>query len=216
LQHCVGICARQRSYFLLLAQEKVSKEKGTPNPAAPTGLLCAARSSREVQKLALRAQTSELLDPSCPALLDASHGDPKSRHQQRARLAAPNFAAMHAPSTMAMRSEPWCIGFWAPLRRAEQRSGRRKEKFRCLSPQGEFLNFPPRASSARQPRRGLGTGVAFLLVTFLWRSKEKLLRCRAHIPTQCNASRSRTKSRQWPPWPSGQNPTPPGGLAPRP
>jgi hypothetical protein len=134
---------------------KVSaKPKGDPESGGPgiPGLLCAARTRREVQKLALRAQTSELLDPSCPALLDASHGDPKSQRQRAARLAAPNIAVISTLSTKAMRSEPWCIGFWAPLRRAEQRSGRRKKKFRCLSPQGEFLNFPPPASSARQPR----------------------------------------------------------------
>jgi len=146
---------RPTAHSLSFASPKESKQrKGDPESGGPgvPGLLCAARARREVQKLALRAQTSELLDPSCPALLDASHGDPKSEHQQTARLAAPNIAPIRAPSTQAMRSEPWCIGSWAPLRRAEQRSGRRKKKFRCLSPQGEFLNFPPLASSARQPR----------------------------------------------------------------
>jgi hypothetical protein len=148
--HRVGTSARQPSHFLLLAQEKVTKEKGTPNPAAPAGLLCAARSSREVQKLALRAQTSELLDPSCPALLDASHGDPKSQHQRRARLAAPNVAVISTLSAKAMRSEPWCVGSSGPLRRAEQRSGRRKKKRRCLSPQGEFC-------ASRLPRAAQGS-----------------------------------------------------------
>jgi hypothetical protein len=151
LDHCVGICARQRTHFLLLAQKKVSKEKGTPNPAAPAGLLCAARTRREVQKLALRAQTSELLDPSCPALLDASHGDPKSQHQRTARLAAPNVASVPNPLTMAMRSEQSCIGSWAPLRRAEQRSGRWIKKRRCLSPySGEFC-------ASRLPRAAQGS-----------------------------------------------------------
>ena len=149
--HRVGTSARQPSHFLLLAQEKVTKEKGTPNPAAPAGLLCAARSSREVQKLALRAQTSELLDPSCPALLDASHGDPKSQHQRTARLAAPNVAVMSTLSTKAMRSEPWCIGLLGPLRRAEQRSGRWIKKRRCLSPySGEFC-------ASRLPRAAQGS-----------------------------------------------------------
>jgi hypothetical protein len=148
--HRVGTSARQPSHFLLLAQEKVTKEKGTPNPAASAGLLCAARSSREVQKLALRAQTSELLFPSCPALLDASHGAPKSQHQRTARLAAPNIAAMFTTLTQTMRSESSGIGSWAPLRRAEQRSGRRKEKRRCLSPHGEFC-------ASRLPRAAQGS-----------------------------------------------------------
>jgi hypothetical protein len=146
---------RPTAHSLSFASPKESKQrKGDPESGGPgvPGLLCAARSSREVQKLALRAQTSELLDPSCPALLDASHGDSKSQHQQTARLAAPNIAAHSFALIEAMRSEPKGIGSSGPLRRAEQRSGRRIKKFRCLSPQGEFLNFPPPASSARQPR----------------------------------------------------------------
>jgi hypothetical protein len=128
----------------LACPRESNQREGHPESGGPgvPGLLCAARARREVQKLALRAQTSELLDPSCPALLDASHGDPKSQHQQSARLATPNIAAM--------RSEPKGIGFWAPLRRAEQRSGRRIKKRRCLSPKGEFCaSRLPRAAQGR-------------------------------------------------------------------
>ncbi len=135
---------RPTAQSLSLACPRESNQReGHPDSGGPgvPGLLCAARSRREVQKLALRAQTPELLDPSCPALLDASNGDPKSQHQQTACLAAPNLAAM--------RSESWCIGFSGPLRRAEQRSGRRKEKRRCLSPKGEFC-------ASRLPRAAQG------------------------------------------------------------
>jgi hypothetical protein len=133
----------------LACPRESNQREGHPESGGPgvPGLLCAARSRREVQKLALRAQTSELLDPSCPALLDASHGDPKSQHQRTARLAAPNIATN---STVAMRSEPRCIGSWAPLRRAEQRSGRREKKRRCLSPKGEFC-------ASRLPRAAQGS-----------------------------------------------------------
>ncbi len=144
---------RPTAHSLSFACPKESKQrKGHPESGGPgvPGLLCAARSSREVQKLALRAQTSELLDPSYPALLDASHGDPKSQHQQAARLAVPNIASIRNLPTMAMRSEPKGIGSWAPLRRAEQRSGRRKKKRRCLSPQGEFC-------ASRLPRAAQGS-----------------------------------------------------------
>ena len=144
---------RPTAHSLSFACPKESKQrKRHPESGGPgvPGLLCAARSSREVQKLALRAQTSELLDPSCPALLDASHGDPKSQRQRTARLALPNIAPIRVPSTMAMRSEPWCIGFLGPLRRAEQRSGRRKKKRRCLSPKGEFC-------ASRLPRAAQGS-----------------------------------------------------------
>ena len=135
-----------------MAKPSYAHTKGDPESGGPgvPGLLCAARTRREVQKLALRAQTSELLFPSCPALLDASHGDPTSQHKRRARLAAPNIAAISTSSTTARRSEPWCIGFSGPLRRAEQRSGRRKEKRRCLSPQGEFC-------ASRLPRAAQGS-----------------------------------------------------------
>jgi hypothetical protein len=144
---------RPTAHSLSFASPKESKQrKGDPEYGGPgvPGLLCAARARREVQKLALRAQTSELLDPSCPALLDASHGDPKSQHQQTARLAAPNLAAICTPLTNAMRSEPWCIGSSGPLRRAEQRSGRRIKKRSCLSPQGEFC-------ASRLPRAAQGS-----------------------------------------------------------
>jgi hypothetical protein len=172
--HRVGMCARQRSHFLLLAQEKVTKEKGTPIPAAPAGLLCAARARREVQKLALRAQTSELLDPSCPALLDASHGDPKSQQQRRARLAAPNIAARSFLPIVAMRSEPYCIGFSGPLRRAEQRSGRRKKKRSCLSPySGEFCaSRLPRAAQG-SPEGAEEPGSPFFWFLFFGEAKKR-------------------------------------------
>ena len=136
----------------LACPRESNQREGHPESGGPgvPGLLCAARSRREVQKLALRAQTSELLDPSCPALLDASHGDPKSQHQQSARLAVPNIAAHPILPIAAMRSESWCIGSWAPLRRAEQRSGRRKKKRRCLSPKGEFC-------ASRLPRAAQGS-----------------------------------------------------------
>ncbi len=136
---------RPTAHSLSFACPKESKQrKWHPDSGGPgvPGLLCAARSRREVQKLALRAQTSELLFPSCPALLDACNGDPKSQRQRTACLAAPNFAAM--------RGEPWCIGSSGPLRRAEQRSGRREKKRSCLSPKGEFC-------ASRLPRAAQGS-----------------------------------------------------------
>jgi hypothetical protein len=147
---------RPTAHSLSFACPKESKQrKGHPDSGGPgvPGLLCAARSRREVQKLALRAQTSELLFPSCPVLLDASNGGPRSQHQPSARLAAPNLARHR--TTSAMRSEPKGICSSGPLRRAEQRSGRRKKKRSCLSPySGEFCaSRLPRAAQG-SPRRG--------------------------------------------------------------
>jgi hypothetical protein len=66
-------------------------------------------------------------------------------------LAAPNIAAMFTVLTQTMRSESSGIDSWAPLRRAEQRSRRRKEKRRCLNPySGEFC-------ASRLPRAAQGS-----------------------------------------------------------
>jgi hypothetical protein len=160
---------RPTAHSLSFACPKESKQrKRHPDSGGPgvPGLLCAARSSREVQKLALRAQTSELLDPSCPALLDASNGDPKSQHQRTARLAAPNIAAM--------RSEPSGICSSGPLRRAEQRSGRRIKKRSCLSPQGEFCaSRLPRAAQG-SPRRGPRNRGRLFFAYFLLAKQKKV------------------------------------------
>src|SRR6185312_8458328 len=52
------VVPRRAPHFLLLRQEKVSKEKASRirRPAAP--VRCVARAGRGAQKLALRAQTS--------------------------------------------------------------------------------------------------------------------------------------------------------------
>jgi hypothetical protein len=60
-------------------------------------LLCAARPSREVHKLALRAQTCELLFPACPALLDAAHGTRDTS----------NLLASHRLDSVVDRREVW-------------------------------------------------------------------------------------------------------------
>jgi hypothetical protein len=166
---------RPTAHSLSFASPKESKQrKGDPESGGPgvPGLLCAARARREVQKLALRAQTSELLFPSRPALLDASNGGPKSQHQRTARLAAPNVAAIRTPSTIAMRSEPKGIGSWAPLRRAEQRSGRRRKKRSCLSPQGEFCASRLSRAAQGSPEGAEEPGSPFLCLLSFGEAKE--------------------------------------------
>jgi hypothetical protein len=69
------VSPRRATYFLLLRQEKVSKEKATRVFASPSlryGATCAAREARAGRKLALRAQTCVPLDPRFAALLGAT------------------------------------------------------------------------------------------------------------------------------------------------
>jgi hypothetical protein len=71
-----GFRPGSRVTFLCFAKEKSPKERRPDcgGPGVP-GLLCAARSGREMQKLArVRAQTSAFLFPPSPALLDAADG----------------------------------------------------------------------------------------------------------------------------------------------
>jgi hypothetical protein len=61
-----------------------------------------------------------------------------------------------------------------PVGGVEQRRARRIKKFRCLSPQGEFLNFPSCPSSAEQPRRGRRIRGALFFAYFLLGKQKKV------------------------------------------
>ena len=69
----VGVCARQRTYFLLLRQKKVSNEKATLLPATPAapGQPAVLGPGGVWLELALRAQTIASPDPPPSALLGA-------------------------------------------------------------------------------------------------------------------------------------------------
>ena len=77
-------------------------------------------------------------------------------------------------------------GIHLPCVCAEARRPGRITGCACLSPQGEFAQTPARSSTAGCPGPAgvTDTRVAFLLVPFLWRDKEKELRRRAHIPAR--------------------------------
>jgi hypothetical protein len=65
--------------------------------------------------------------------------------------------------------------FCGPLGTLPKKRGTSRKKQRgCLSPQGELPRFPTCAALFREPSEGgQRLAVAFLLLTFLWRSKEK-------------------------------------------
>ena len=113
--------ALRASYFLLLRQKKVSKEKATPGCAvgyadspAPlgTGGGCGTRGCAP--------QTVLALFPPAPALLGASHGDPKGGMAQAIR---DEMVCCGRPEKKP-KNETQCLSpdaFPGPLRGAEQR-----------------------------------------------------------------------------------------------
>ena len=140
--------------------------------------------------------------PQTPALLDATHGGPE--HQIRLASHRLDDASLRSRRCEARRGEvakqrpncswaPWVAsrsaGVWGRVRstlrnltsrRLSERSGRR--------PRSEFGAGPKaRAPQSSRPMADRHRRVAFLLVPFLWRSKEKGLGCRDDIPTRPHA-----------------------------
>jgi hypothetical protein len=158
---CVAgrVSPRRATHFLLLRQEKVSKEKATRGRVS---LRCAKgnlRCSRRAGNLQTRLspQTCSLLNPPAAALLGT--------RTREGEGTSPRFASV--TGDRAALSSRWCKAPAAapgipipaphPCGCAEQRSEARKMRSACLSPQGEFADRPRFASSAGCPaaqRRG--------------------------------------------------------------
>jgi hypothetical protein len=173
------VAPRQAPHFLLLRQEKVSKEKAT---RVRVSLRCAKgnlRCSQQAGSLQTRLspQTCNLLYPPVAALLGTRtrevEGIPPcfasvcSRSNCLATATQPASTptkALSKPSSSPFLHLRWCkapaaapgIPVPAPLAPvpcgcAEQRSEARKKRDACLSPQGEFAARPRFASSAGCP-----------------------------------------------------------------
>ena len=159
-----GICARRRTHFLLLRQKKVSQEKATPRSATlrwRSGQPASAR-LRRVPRNSLRA-------------LWALRSDSRGKHDDEACAHLRACARCKHPDTGAAQ------GDWGPdtgHRCARPRVSGSRTRSRLKSPFG------------RAEKRSAGdtdSRVAFLLGTFLWRSKEK-----------CLARRGETRPRLFP------------------
>jgi hypothetical protein len=140
--HCVGICARRRTHFLLLRQKKVSKEKATPVPRPPAG--AALRCSREAgsAELALRAQTSALLYPPPAALLSSSQGGPKSQYTT-ARCASPWLKEYGSTRCLAQPNEPSAGDrSWGPRGRRRAAQGKTEKEVQMSEPAGQVSELP--------------------------------------------------------------------------
>ncbi len=101
-----------------------------------------------------------------------------------------------APWRVLVGSGCSAVDFPHPCVCAEKRSGRRIKRRACLSAASLRGSRLARASQGA-PLHSSGvidTRVAFLLVPFLWRSKEKGLRRRAHIPA-CRPAKGATQKK---------------------
>ena len=158
------VSARRPSSFLLLRQKKRTKEKAT---RVRVSLRCAKGNLRCSQQAGssqtrLSPQTCDLLFPPVAALLGTRTREGGAENQYQVTRA--EYIA--GPSGSPLLTLRWCEALAAapvplaphlPCVCAEQRSGARKKRYACLSPQGEFADRPRFASSAGCPeaqRRG--------------------------------------------------------------
>ncbi len=196
------------SLFFCFAKRKVSKRKGDPavcdpslrygQPAVlgPGGVsleLASLRQSRSLIRLNLRssAQTegggernTKTEYPNC------QRQNPEDHKKQGLAVASPCW---YLSFVFGLQS-PLPIG---PCGCAEERRARRIRAKTCLSRRRVVFD-PGWTEHRRLPeakRRDAGTRVAFSLVTFFWRSKRKLLACRATPGQQFTAMSAGTEAR---------------------
>ncbi len=168
--------ALRASYFLLLRQKKVSKEKATPGYAVGyadspallgTGGGCGTRGCAP--------QTVLALFPPAPALLGAAHGDPKSV----SALPAERFFGccgrllkkgknQNYPGTLSATS-----GLPGPLRGAEQRRNAGGRRLALSEPQASLASRPAfRVAQGIRRSRTPTQGSPFLCLLSFGEAKE--------------------------------------------
>jgi len=166
------LSALRASYFLLLRQKKVSKEKATPvyavgvadSPALlATGGRCGTR--------AFGPQTVLALFPPAAALLGATDGDPKgvaeignNRKNECVRRSLKNPNVRHHWSNPDV--------FPVPLRGAEQRRRAGGFRFALFEPQASSCEPPGSPSSVRNPEGAPTQGSPFLWLLSFGEAKE--------------------------------------------
>jgi len=74
---------------------------------------------------------------------------------------------------------------------ADAKRGVDRGSLRSKRPSCSWGPCEPSSSAEQSPLGRPASGVAFLLVPFLWRSKRKLLPCRGHIPARPHAVNNR-------------------------
>ena len=166
------LSALRASYFLLLRQKKVSKEKATPayavgvadSPALlATGGRCGTR--------AFGPQTVLALFPPAAALLGATDGDPKgvaeignTRKNECVRRSLKNPNVRHHWLNPDV--------FPVPLRGAEQRRRDGGIRFALFEPQASSCEPPGSPSSARNPEGAPTQGSPSFWLLFLGEARK--------------------------------------------
>jgi hypothetical protein len=199
------VSPRRATHFLLLRQEKVSKEKATRVFASPSlryGATCAAHEARAGRKLALRAQTCVPLHPRFAALLGATTREGRGENQYqdtragesgsrslplrwcKAPAAAPGF---HAPGSPVLQ---------LPCRRAEERRGGRMKQAACLSEASLQIARPHRAPQvALRTAKGHAYQGRLLFAYFLLAKQEKVSRPPGRDPA-CHENKTTKQKRK--------------------
>ena len=177
LRPLAGNSARRRTYFLLLRQKKVGKEKATP---LSVSLRFATGNLRCSEKAGVRrTRCTSFRSDSCgpyPAFPCAP------RHSQRglgltrrgASLCGECACVGPGPFTEAERSDGPTHPLW--LRRGAQRFADKGSQLFERNAVERVLRDPAKREHRRLPvakRRVADSGVAFSLPTFFWRSKRK-------------------------------------------
>ena len=156
----VGICARQRSNFLLLRQKKVTKEKASRRQGR-YAVPCAARVRWGLAKLASLGQRQPLSE---------------RRSAAQPCLTGGEFKPPSIPAARALGLSPAVMRRRVAQSQADQ--GRR-----CLSPKGEFLRTPPESSNAAYRRSRATNPARLLFAYFLLAKQEKVSRPSGRDPT---------------------------------
>ncbi len=191
----------RRAYFLLFAQKKVAKEKGTPGSVPATPVPCATRVVGRLAKLAFGSDNASRLPQTTLRCSAPLKGTPKaSRLDQQPEKQAVAVDAEKGSKTKISSFAPALIvttpisapdGFPGPLRGAEQRRRAGGSRLALFEPQASSCEPPGTTSSAgnrrsrRRPRGRLFFGY-FLL------AKQKKVR----PPPRRNRARPKVRPRQ--------------------
>ena len=156
------------TYFLLLRQKKVSKEKATPLPASPalrSGATCGARSSR-CRVRTRCAQTIARPDPAGPALLGAV---------RRGGIEIGSAIGLRQGRAKRVLASPHPHSFLHPVGLGRGAQAKADQGSRLSEPKASSSETPLLASTAGCPQRSGGTqtiGSPFFSLGFFGEAKK--------------------------------------------
>ena len=180
----LGVPPCWRTYFLLLRQKKVAKEKATPSCAVgyanfpalleePGG--CGTRGYAPQTVL---AESPRPFSVARRATRGPKNGRTQAFGEEIECYGAPSKKAKNHPTIQTLDAFP------GPLKDAEQRRNAGRFWLALSEPQASLASHP--AFRVAQGTRAAGTdrGVAFSLATFFWPHKRKYARQQGGTPSQ--------------------------------